>query len=436
MPSVQILIVEDAKIVALDIQRNIEKLGYSVAAIVSSGEEAIRQAGEARPDLILMDIILKGDMDGIQAAGEIRDRFNIPVIYLTAYGDDQTVQRAKVTEPFGYIHKPVDMKELHTAIELALYWHEMERERRRAGEALRHDAERLRILHEINQVIIASQSAEAIAQAALRRILPLIPCQRAGVVMFDFEAQEATVLAAHGRGETHVGAGAHAPLDSFGIEALRQGGVHMIEDLPTSSELPSMFQSLRAEGLRSYMAFPLIVEEELIGCLVLWADSPGAFAPEQVRIAREVANPLATAIQQASLHEQVLAIAIHQARLHEQVQRYAADLEQRVAERTAELGEVSAELEAFAASTSADLRTHLRAIEGFAQTLLEDYADRLDPVGQDYARRIVAAAQRMDAQIHDLLAYSQSRGAQRAAPADSAGGSSGARVEPARGEDR
>jgi two-component system, cell cycle sensor histidine kinase and response regulator CckA len=127
MVNTQILVVEDESIIAEDIQDGLKRLGYAVSAVAYSGEEAIRKAGETRPDLVLMDIVLKGDMDGVEAAKEIRARFNIPVVYLTAYSDDGTFQRAKITEPNGYILKPFEGRELRTTIEMALYKHKMER---------------------------------------------------------------------------------------------------------------------------------------------------------------------------------------------------------------------------------------------------------------------------------------------------------------------
>src|SRR5512139_2167279 len=108
----KILVVEDERIVAKDISRRLEKLGYTVVATASSGAEAIRKAREIHPDLILMDVQLKGDMDGIDAAQQIRADADIPVIYLTAYADQNTLQRAKITEPFGYIVKPFDERDL------------------------------------------------------------------------------------------------------------------------------------------------------------------------------------------------------------------------------------------------------------------------------------------------------------------------------------
>jgi putative two-component system response regulator len=122
----RILVVEDEKIVALDIARELEKLGYSVNAMVSSGEEALESVRGDRPDLVLMDIELEGEMDGIQAAAQIQSIYDIPVVYLTAYADEKTLARAKVTVPFGYVLKPFETKDLRVGIEMALYKHQME----------------------------------------------------------------------------------------------------------------------------------------------------------------------------------------------------------------------------------------------------------------------------------------------------------------------
>lgn len=122
----QILIVEDERIVAGDIRQSLLRLGYAVPAIVSSGEEAIIKAEEIHPDLVMMDIVLKGKMDGIEAAAAIQSRFNIPVVYLTAHTDSNTLDRAKRTEPFGYIHKPFEERELFTTIEIAIIKHKTE----------------------------------------------------------------------------------------------------------------------------------------------------------------------------------------------------------------------------------------------------------------------------------------------------------------------
>jgi len=126
MALAQILVVEDERIVARGIQCELERMGYEVPQLAASGEEAVAKATELHPDLVLMDIVLRGDMDGIEAARRIRERLDIPVVFLSAYEDEHTLGRAKTTEPFGYLLKPYEEKELHTTIEMALYKHRVE----------------------------------------------------------------------------------------------------------------------------------------------------------------------------------------------------------------------------------------------------------------------------------------------------------------------
>ena len=122
----QILVVEDDSDVVGYIEHLLKSLGYGVCAVVSSGKAAIQKAAEAQPDLVLIDMMLAGDMDGIAVAEQMRARFNIPVVYLTAYVDQRLLKRAQIAEPFGYVLKPFAERRLHLNIEIALYRHEME----------------------------------------------------------------------------------------------------------------------------------------------------------------------------------------------------------------------------------------------------------------------------------------------------------------------
>ncbi|MEH1869832.1 MAG: ATP-binding protein [Nostoc sp.] len=126
MNPIKILIVEDEQLVADDLRETLEYLGYDVLALVASGEEAIFTAETLQPDLVLMDIRLEGKMDGIEASFEIQSRFNLPVVYLTANADRATLERAKASQPFGYILKPFDERTLATTIEIAICRHKTE----------------------------------------------------------------------------------------------------------------------------------------------------------------------------------------------------------------------------------------------------------------------------------------------------------------------
>ncbi len=151
-----ILIVEDEGIIARSIQAMLAGMGFRVSTTVSSGEEAIQKAEELQPDLVLMDIVLGGEIDGIEAAERIHSRFDIPVVYLTAYTDRETIERAKLTNPYGYVVKPFSEHELHAAIELALYKHMMERK------TVRHT-----VNEELNLALRAMVEREGVTAAAV-----------------------------------------------------------------------------------------------------------------------------------------------------------------------------------------------------------------------------------------------------------------------------
>jgi PAS domain S-box-containing protein len=158
----RILIVEDEQVVALDLQASLEKLGYAVAAQVATGEAAIEKAGALLPDLVLMDIQLAGKLDGTEAAEQISSRFDLPVIFLTAFADEATLRRARVSGPFGYILKPFEERELHSNIEMALHKHHLERQLR-ASEA------QLRQLNVELEQRVRARTADLEAEIAERR---------------------------------------------------------------------------------------------------------------------------------------------------------------------------------------------------------------------------------------------------------------------------
>jgi signal transduction histidine kinase len=177
MKKIKILIVEDEVIVAMEIQSTLKNLGYSVIAIADTGEKAINKASTEKPDLILMDIRLKGDLDGIETAECIRSLLDIPVIFLTAYADEEKLERAKLALPFGYLLKPIQERDLKSTIKMAIFAAEVNAERKLAQEALKKAndeleqkvAERTKVLRqEIDErkqietcLLIAKQDAES-----------------------------------------------------------------------------------------------------------------------------------------------------------------------------------------------------------------------------------------------------------------------------------
>ena len=157
MNSPQIMVVEDERVVAADLEMRLRRLGYRVPTIVSSGEEALCRAAETNPDLVLMDITLTGQLDGVETAARIRDSLEIPVVFLTAHGDPTTFQRAKSLEPFGYILKPFDERNLHATLEVALYRAQMEKKLKQREEWL------ATTLQGIGEAVIATDGKGSIA---------------------------------------------------------------------------------------------------------------------------------------------------------------------------------------------------------------------------------------------------------------------------------
>ncbi|MCG8364344.1 MAG: response regulator [Pseudanabaenales cyanobacterium] len=174
----KILIVEDAEFFACHLRQTLEEFGHQVLSTVASGEEAIKMAAAAAPDLVLMDICLEGNVDGITAAAEIYMRLNIPVVYLTAYTDEETLQRALATYPFGYLTKPLQEKELHTTINVALHRHRLE-QRLRMTQSSQPDSTRMEgsstLIHHIAPISCMDSVSEDHCPLARAQSEPIPP---------------------------------------------------------------------------------------------------------------------------------------------------------------------------------------------------------------------------------------------------------------------
>ncbi len=203
-------------------------------------------------------------------------------------------------------------------------------ERKQAEEALLRFNRRLRLLQQTDHAILSAHSLEEIAQAAIVRIHELVPCRRASVVVFDPGAGLGHIIGVYAPGATQPDVGSEVPLGIFGsLDDLRQGKPHTIADIDHFAvEEPAT--RLRQQGIRSFVNIPLVARNELIGVLNLGSENTGAFSSDHIEIAQEVADSLA--------------VAIRHAHLNRQIERHAAELEQRVAERTAELSEANASL--------------------------------------------------------------------------------------------
>jgi PAS domain S-box-containing protein len=265
-------------------------------------------------------------------------------------------------------------------------------ERKRAEDRLRRSADRLGMLHDMDQAILAARSPAEVGRAALGRIRRMVPCQRCTVVLFDVPKGRAEVLAGFAGGIAL--SATTLPLDSLSAaEVLRRGTVRSTDDITTMENPPPIFRQLIGDGIRSVLSVPLLVDGESIGEINLASSTPGGFDAEHREIALEIATPLAIAIQHA--------------RLRDELARRTAELERRVAERGAALRAATTELESVLYSVSHDLRGPMRHIGGFAQLLLEDGGPVLDPAAQHYARRISEGAGRLAGMVDDLVQFSR-----------------------------
>ncbi len=260
-------------------------------------------------------------------------------------------------------------------------------ERKRAEEALRRHAERLRILHDVDQAVLqAVDPPDAIARTALEHLRGLLSCQSARIDIFDLETREVQASPAGAGAETVARTGAD-------LELLRHGNPEIVEDVSRTGSPPASARALPGEGVRAFVNAPLLTERGLIGVLTIGWEDPRAISREETDVAAEVAAEIA--------------IAIEQSRLRLEARRSAADLEQRVTERTAQLEGANKELEAFAYSVSHDLRSPLRAIDGYTRILLEDHGSCLNAEGKRVCTVISESARDMGRLIDDLLSFSR-----------------------------
>lgn len=267
-------------------------------------------------------------------------------------------------------------------------------ERKRSEEALRLYNQRLEILRQLDEAILAAQSPQAIASSALTHILRLINCQHAGVAKVHDEKQELRWLAVLSSKHTCIPTDyMETSKDNAFFQALSVGQMVVIKDLRIMTEPMQYQKMLIADGITAQIFIPLIVQDHLVGVLDLGNDTPDFLTNEQEEIVREISG--------------ILAVALQQSHLHEQVQRYAAELEERVRQRTEELENKNLELETFTYSVSHDLKAPLRGIDGYSRLLLEDYQGKLDDDGRKFLLTIRQATEHMNQLINDLLAYSR-----------------------------
>lgn len=294
MKSARVLIVEDEAIVAMDIADRLAAMGYELAGRAASGSLALELAGSVKPDLVLMDIRLQGSMDGVAAAEEIRRHLRVPVIFLTAYSEEATLSRAKRAEPFGYLLKPFDDRELRSAIEIAIYKHRSEEEIRRLNRL--YD-----VLSQVSQTVVRVHSRGELLPSVCRLLVERGEVSWAWIGWLDDEGTRLDVAARFGAcGDLLEGArlgleNGRAPLGKLG-GALREGRSLVCNDCSDSDCPFPMQRSPNRRDFGSCASFPLRFQGEVRGAMVLGSVEGGFFRKREVGLLEEVAVDVSYAL--------------------------------------------------------------------------------------------------------------------------------------------
>ena len=294
MKQATILVVEDEAIVAADIGSRLEALGYTVAGTAGSGEQAIALAEKQRPSLVLMDIQLQGSMDGITAARTIHDRFRLPIVFLTAYAEDTTLQRAKLAEPFGYILKPFEDRELKTILEMALYKH-------RADEEIRRLNRLYAVLSQVNQAVVRIENEGELFDKICRIAIEFGNFKLAWIGWIDPETKAVRPIAAAGEKVDHLSrlfVSANDQPEGRGVigTALRTGAACVSNDYLADPRF-QRWHALAAEiGKRSIGAFPIRFQGEVAGALMIYSGETNFFQAEEIKLLEEVALDISFAL--------------------------------------------------------------------------------------------------------------------------------------------
>jgi PAS domain S-box-containing protein len=340
----RIFVVEDEGIVAADLEDRLKSLGYSVAGSAASAEDALSIISDTQPDLVLMDIVLRGEMTGIEAADRIRLTADIPVVFLTSHADTSTLSRACQTEPLGYLLKPFEERDLQVTIELALYRHEAGRKLRRMERWL------ATTLNSIGDGIVATDNAG--------RVTFLNPVAEG---LTGWSASEA-----FGQEFMDVFHARHAVtgelISNPVLNAIHRGAVVTLD--PHTLLHPKAGDPIPIDD----SAAPIRDDRgATTGAVLVFRDST-----ERLRAEAEI-------------------------------RKLNAELETRVQARTVQLTAAIQELKSFSYSISHDLRAPLRAISGFSNLLMERSGPQLDAESQRMLRNVCEAAGRMGRMVDGFL---------------------------------
>ncbi len=303
----KVLIVEDDAIIAEQILTSLGLMGYRVIGVAASGEDALAQASAGRPDLALMDIHLRGEMNGIQAAEQIRLQMEIPIIYLTAYTEESLIQASTSTHAYGYLVKPVRERELRASIETALYKAEADRR-------LKHLNQMLRTVREVSQLIIREKDRFSLMERACQ-ILYQLRENCLVWVRLDQESEEGAVPLAGTKEAVLFWKAVSRRCNELTSEcphhtALRERKAVIVQDIAAENSFGDWREKALASCLETGFEFrsggwaPLLHGEQCYGVLCVLSVHPNLFTAEETELLQELANDLGFALHNIDLDEE------------------------------------------------------------------------------------------------------------------------------------
>ncbi len=318
-----ILIVEDEVIIAMELEDRLKDLGYNVLPPVSSGKEALQKVAKFSPDLVLMDIRLKGEMDGITTAAKIREQVEIPIVYLTAHTDTQTLNRAKTTQPFGYLIKPFAERELRITLEIALYKHSMEQKLRASESKYRIRHQEAEALRQAAIILTSTMDRAQVIERILAQLQHVIPYDSALVQLFN--GDEIEIIGGWGVPQLAEVIGIIYPLPEGtpNAQVVQSREPVIIEDVVTNLNEAAKGKAT----VRSWMGVPLLIKEQVIGMLTLDKYETNFYTEDHLGMAKTYAAQAAIAIENARLHAESEQRAHQFAVLHELDQAISASLD-------------------------------------------------------------------------------------------------------------
>lgn len=313
MPRAKILIVEDELIVAHNIKSNLEHIEYEVPALATSGPQAVEKTLALRPDLVLMDIKLRGNMDGIEAARQIREQVDVPIIFMTAYTDDATFQRAKQTEPAGYVLKPFEMRDMHSTIEMALYKHETDRKLKQSETRYRRLFEQssailadTEALYRFSLGLITDDSLTDMLQKVVGSVAETLPAHWVTLITFKLETRQVTQFI-NNRPDDPPDLPASFDTLAQGVTGwvIRKKKAMLSSKIGPGPQVDARLQRIRQEkGAGSVLVVPLQYHSQILGIVtaINRASQPD-FNQRHVKLLSAMANQTAVAIENARLLE-------------------------------------------------------------------------------------------------------------------------------------